>query len=93
MRFVGGRLSCTSAEVSIDLKDAESISAVPKPSVQPHEGLAPENMEDLVHQQECYTVSGVTNHPAPVLRVGNKLVPKRAGKRTFIIVVVCVESV
>lgn len=51
VKFVGGRFSCTGAGVSIDLKDAESSSAVPEPSVQPHEGLASENTEDLVHCQ------------------------------------------
>ena len=53
VKFVGGRFSCTGAEVSIDLKDAESSSAVPELSVQPHEGPAPENTEDLVHCRWC----------------------------------------
>jgi len=44
VRFAGGRLSCTGAEVSFHSKDA-----VPKPSVQPHEGSAPKNAEGLVH--------------------------------------------
>lgn len=52
VRFIAGRLSCTGAELSIDLKDAGSSLAVPNLSVQPHKGPDPENVEDLVHWQE-----------------------------------------